>query len=112
MILLRLTAAIVHVQIEPAAWPRGNLERAMILHQLQHFPGRQLVVVVYGPSHNFHLEWVYNDADIDASKVAWARDMGNGANQELLSYFKDRRVWEVNGDASPPRLQSYEASPK
>jgi hypothetical protein len=112
MILLRLAAAIVHVQIEPAAWPRGNLERAMILHQLQHFPGRQLVVVVYGPSHNFHFEWVYNDADIDASKVAWARDMGNGANQELLSYFKDRRVWEVNADASPPRLQSYEASPK
>jgi hypothetical protein len=59
--------------------------------------------------HNFHHEWVYNDANIDAAKVAWARDMGNAANQELLAYFKDRHAWRVNGDASPPRLEPYEA---
>jgi hypothetical protein len=39
----------------------------------------------------------------------WARDMGSDANQELLRYFNDRRVWRVNGDTSPPRLESYEA---
>jgi len=106
MILLRVTAAMVHVQIE-AAWPRGNLKRATILRQLQHFPSQQLVIVVYGPGHNFDREWVYNDADIDAAKVAWARDMGTDGNQELLNYFKDRRVWRVNADAASPMLESY-----
>ena len=109
MILLRLTAAAVHVPIEHA-WPRGNLDRAMIVRQLQRFPREQLVFVDYGPRHNFDVEWVYNDADIDAAKVVWARDLGRDKNQELLSYFKDRRAWRVNGDDSPPQLEPYEAS--
>ena len=108
MIILRLTAVVAHVRIE-STWPKGDLERAMILHELQRLPGRQLVIVFYGPHHNFHQEWVYNDADIDAAKVVWARDLGSDANHELLSYFKHRRVWRVNGDASPPQLESYEA---
>jgi hypothetical protein len=107
MILLRVTAAIVHAQIEPA-WPRGNLERAMILRQLQQFPSQQLVIVAYGPGHNLYREWVYNDADIDAAKVAWARDMGTDGNQKLLGYFKDRRIWRIDADALRPHLESYE----
>lgn len=109
IILLRLTAAVVHAQIEPV-WPRGNLERAAIVRQLQHLPGQQLVIVVYDPDHNFDHEWVYNDADIDAAKVIWARDMGNDGNQELLNYFRDRRTWRVHADASPPRLEPYEVA--
>ncbi|HVR23859.1 MAG TPA: hypothetical protein VMU26_11095 [Candidatus Polarisedimenticolia bacterium] len=109
MILLRLIAVVLHVQIE-FAWPRGNLDRAMIVRQLQSLPGRQLVIMVYGPRHNFAREWVYNDADIDAAKVIWARDMGGDSNQELLTYFKDRRVWRVNADAASPMLQSYWAA--
>jgi hypothetical protein len=106
MILLRLTAATVHVQIEPA-WPAGDLERAMIVRQLESFQGQQLVIVVYGPGHTFYREWVYNDADIDVAKVVWARDMGRDSNQELLDFFKDRRVWRVNADAELPMLESY-----
>jgi hypothetical protein len=52
-------------------------------------------------------EWVYNDSDIDHSKVVWARDMGDRDNQELLRYFHDRTVWKIDGDQSPPRLQAY-----
>ncbi|HZW78879.1 MAG TPA: hypothetical protein VFF50_00290 [Candidatus Deferrimicrobiaceae bacterium] len=108
MILLRLVASLTHVPIEPA-WPRGNLARFTIQREVSKFPGKQLILVRYGPRHNFDREWVWNEADIDRSKVVWARDMGT-ANQELLSYFKDRQVWLVNGDASPPQLQAYEAS--
>lgn len=108
MILLRLAASMTHVQIEPV-WPRGNLARFTIQSEVSKFPGKQLILVSYGPRHNFDHEWVWNEADIDRSKVVWARDMG-AANQELLSYFKDRHVWRVNGDASPPQLQPYEAS--
>jgi hypothetical protein len=109
IILLRLTAVVVHTQIENV-WPRGNLERAGIVGELQHFPGKQLVIVSYAPLHNFDIEWVYNNSDIDAAKVVWARDLGNSANQELVDYFKNRRVWRVNADASPPQLKSYEPS--
>jgi hypothetical protein len=55
-------------------------------------------------------DWVYNEPDIDHAAIVWARDMGNTDNQELLNYFKDRRVWRINGDSSPPRLEPYEAS--
>jgi hypothetical protein len=109
MILLRLTAVVAHAQLENA-WPRGNLERARIMDQLQHLPEQQLVIVSYDPLHNFDIEWVYNNSDVDGAKVVWARDMGDNANQELLSYFRDRRVWRVNADASPPQLESYEPS--
>ena len=109
MILLRVSAAAVHVQIEPA-WPRGNLDRARVSSELAQLPGRQLVLVRYEPHHNVDWEWVWNAPDIDGSKVVWARDMGEAQNLELLNYFKDRRAWRINGDASPPQLEPYEAS--
>jgi hypothetical protein len=106
MVLLRVSAAAAHVPIEPA-WPRGNLDRAAVLRELQHLPGEQLVIVHYGPRHDVDWEWVYNAADIDQAKVIWARDMGVDKNQELLRYFATRRVWLLNGDDSPPRLSPY-----
>ncbi len=106
MVVLRVSAAAAHVQIEPA-WPRGNLDRAAVLRELQHLPGEQLVIVHYGPRHDVDWEWVYNAADIDHSKVIWARDMGDNKNQELLRYFPARRVWLLNGDDSPPKLSPY-----
>jgi hypothetical protein len=46
--------------------------------------------VRYLEGHDSHDEWVYNRADIDASAVVWARDMGEAKNQELLRYFTAR----------------------
>jgi hypothetical protein len=108
MIVLRVTAAAVHVQIEPA-WPRGNLDRAAVAARLASYPDQQLVLVRYGSHHDVDWEWVWNRAEIDQSKTVWARDMGDNVNQELLNYFKDRRVWRMNGDVSPPHLEPYEA---
>jgi hypothetical protein len=104
MILLRISAAAVHTQIEPA-WPRGNLDRVAISHQLDRAPGRHLVIVRYGPLHDVDWEWVYNAAEIDNAKIVWARDMGDGDNAELLRYFRDRQVWRLNGDQTPPELE-------
>jgi hypothetical protein len=104
MIALRVTALAVHAPIEPA-WPPGILTRAALERQLSRLPGKQLVIVSYGSHHNFHAEWVWNRADIDRSKVVWARDMGNDGNLELLNYFKDRTVWTINPDTSPPQAK-------
>jgi hypothetical protein len=106
MILLRVAAAGIHAGIEPT-WPRGNLERAAILRQLKQLPESSLVIVRYGPHHDFDREWVYNEADINAAKVVWARDMGTADNRELLEYFRNRKVWLVEGDSPVPQLQAY-----
>jgi hypothetical protein len=78
-----------------------------VLQTLQHSPGQHLAVVRYSKTHNFDHEWVYNSADIDASKVIWAREMDPQSNQELLHYFKNRHIWLIEPDQSPPRISPY-----
>ena len=104
IVVLRIGAITAGAQIEPR-WPRGNLERAALLKDLQGQPGQHLVIVSYGPSHDLDHDWVYNAADIDAAKVVWARDMGPAENAELLQYFRNRKVWRLNPDRVPPRLE-------
>jgi hypothetical protein len=106
MICLRVTAALTRTYVEPV-WPRGNLDRAALVRQLQKHPGPQLVIVGYGSHHDVDHEWVYNHADIDGSKIVWARDMGKEQNRELLRYFNARQVWFVHGDESGPELEPY-----
>ena len=67
MIVLRVAAVAARVPIEPT-WPRGNLERAAIVRELQDLPGQHLVIVRYRPDHDLDREWVYNAADIDGRK--------------------------------------------
>ncbi len=80
--------------------------RIAINRQLNAQPGRQLVFVRYGPQHQFQ-EWVHNAADIDGSRIVWARDLGLDENQKLLRYYPDRTAWLLEPDAHPPRLQPY-----
>jgi hypothetical protein len=80
--------------------------RIAIGRQLNSQPGRQLVFVRYGPQHRFE-EWVHNAADIDNSRIVWARDLGTGENQNLLRYYPDRTAWLLEPDAHPPLLRPY-----
>jgi len=82
--------------------------RAKLLAELGAIPGHHLVLVRYEPDHPLlSAEWVYNGADIDNSTVVWARDMGAYRNQELIRYFKDRQVWLLHADETPPILKTY-----
>jgi hypothetical protein len=85
------------------------LQRARLLKQLNQGKDRHLVLVTYGPNHSYHKEWVYNEADIDGSKVVWARDMGLKENCKLIEYFKDRKVWslEIDHDEAPIKLNHF-----
>jgi hypothetical protein len=85
----------------------GLRDKVVLQDRLEHLPGGQLVIVRYSPRHNVHEEWVYNDADIDAAKIVWARDMGSPENEMLLHYFRNRRVWVVEPDARPFRASEY-----
>ena len=79
--------------------------RATLLNDLQALPGNHLVIVRYSPRHRPYEEWVYNHADIDGSKIVFAREMSADENRSLLEYFKDRQVWLLEPDLSPPRLR-------
>ena len=106
MIALRVTAIAIHVPIE-APWPRGNLARAAVIRELSQLSGQQLVIVRYASGHDVNMEWVYNAADIDDSKVVWARDMGIERNRVLLAYFNNRTAWLLNVDSPPVRPELY-----
>jgi hypothetical protein len=95
-------------------WPSANgLERAGILDQLEHSPGKHLVFVRYSAGHNPGDEWVYNDADIDGARVVWARELDRASNARLMQYFADRRLWLVEpGPPSPPLIPYQDAKPR
>jgi hypothetical protein len=84
-----------------------GVARDNLVRQMDRLPGRHLVLVQYKPDHDATLEWVYNGAEIDNSKLIWARDLGPSQNQELLHYYRDRRVWLLEADNNPPKLLPY-----
>jgi hypothetical protein len=113
MLVARAAAPFAHASVGYSGirtWcseDRQNLDRARIMKQLENLPGEHLVIVRYAPDHDFILnEWVFNNADIDGSKVIWARDMG-AQNAELLEYFSRRKAWLLEPDNNPSRLSLY-----
>ncbi|MGI8959719.1 MAG: hypothetical protein ACR2IV_08180 [Bryobacteraceae bacterium] len=113
---LRLFAQPLHLRLDGDPWlswyggakPMGAA-RAELITELESQPGQQLAIVRYSPDHivTCYNDWVANAADIDGSKVVWARDMDPASNQELLAYFKDRKVWLVEPDFNPPKVSPY-----
>jgi len=91
-------------------WTVPTFGRAAIVQRLHALPGRHLVIVRYKPEHQVFYEWVYNDADIDSSQIVWAREMTPTQDAELIRYFKDRQVWLLEADDTPPRLTKYSAT--
>ena len=114
---VRVFAQPLH--LAPPEWPPSNwnftwygpehfgVERDQIEKRLENLPGPQLAIVRYSPDHNPLDEWVYNSADIDGSKVVWAREMDTADNLELVHYYGNRQVWLVEPDAIPARISPY-----
>jgi hypothetical protein len=113
MFMLRASAVPLHIslgggvapnwsQATPKGFGRNQLEQ-----QLQRLPQKQLVIVSYTNEHEPLQEWVYNDADIDNSKVVWAREMGGVQDEQLVRYFNDRQIWLLHADDKPLRLTPY-----
>ncbi len=113
MFVLRAAAGPLHIPVSGAIAPtwsqenRRSFGRAEVQEQLQRLPRKQLVIVSYTHLHEPLEEWVYNDADIDNSKVVWAREMGGVEDEKLVQYFTDRQIWLLKVDNKPPRLTPY-----
>ena len=116
-LLFVLRAAAVPLHLSPDAdWPPTwynakptYSERVRLQDELDKLLGNQLVLVRYAPgsSGESGYAWVYNDAEIDQSKVVWAWDLGETQNRDLLGYFKGRQVWIVRLDSLPLKLEPY-----
>jgi hypothetical protein len=85
----------------------GNPAKARILGMLDSMGGRHLVLVKPKADPDNVFQWIYNDADIDASKVVWARDLGPQENSALLGYFHDRTIWSLDPDVNPPQVVAW-----
>jgi len=85
--------------------------RTLIANALAQAPGEQLVFVHYYPQHIFQAEWVWNEADIDAARVVYARDLGPAENEKLRQYYPTRTAWLLEPDFRPPRLRPYPSAP-
>ena len=113
LVVLRVSAQPLGIELPGAhsltaygAAPLG-LARAQVLADLAKQPGGQLAMVRYSQDHDVLNEWVYNAADIDRSKVVWAREMDAPNNLALIDYFRDRTVWLVEPDFNPAKVTSY-----
>ena len=81
---------------------------AAVRKQLEQQPGRQLVFVRYSPAHSWRQEWVYNAADMDTSKIVWARDLDRAQNALVCRAYPDRKVWLLYEDQGKPQLTAYD----
>ena len=77
----------------------------LVRQELAAIPGPLLVFVHYSPTHIFQDEWVWNAADIDGSRIVFARDLGTQDDEQLKKYYPRRRVLWLEPDLSPPQLE-------
>ena len=108
LMMLRAASYIHHPPSMQEPWAR---QRATLAKQLQSTTEQHLVIVRYSEEHSPHDEWVYNAADIDHSKVVWAREIPGVDLKPLLDYFHDRTVWEVEPDSPRIELHAYRGTP-
>lgn len=86
--ILRVVPILIHYQRPQPAHARSVVEK-----QLLSDDQKDLVIVSYADDYPITRDWVYNAADIDASPIVWARDMGTEKNARLLEYFAGRKIW-------------------
>ena len=83
--------------------------RVDVIRNLESVPGNHLIFVRYSPHHYVHDEWVYNGADIEGSRIVWARELDQAQNQKLIEHFHDRKIWLLEADKYLSRPVPYTA---
>jgi hypothetical protein len=82
-------------------------QRSIVEQQLEGMQGQQLAIVRYSPDHDPIDEWVFNGADLDGSKVIWARAMDSESDQQLMRYYGGRQAWLIQPDDANAEVTPY-----
>jgi hypothetical protein len=85
-------------ELLPNEHPPTHIERARIVSQLERIPGQHLVFVHHQLWDRGAVSWIYNDPDLNHSRIIWAHDMGDAENEKLIRLYPNRRVWRVDKD--------------
>lgn len=95
LLLVIPVAAMIPTEV-PSKAPRWDVYRmAYLSTSAQHRQtmlsdatlNHSLILVRRPPGVAPSVEWVYNDADIDASPIVWAREMGPVTDRPLIEYY-------------------------
>jgi hypothetical protein len=107
VVLLVLARVAFYIWRPPPMQEAWSRTRANIVAQLDAAPNEHLVLVRYSADHIPHDEWVYNAADIDHSKIVWAREIPGMDLKPLFGYFQGRKIWLLEPDRVPVQLKPY-----
>jgi hypothetical protein len=81
--------------------------RIDVARRLAAVPGPLLVFVRYSATHIYQNEWVWNEADIDHSRIVFARDRGADEDEKLIQYYPQRQVLLLEPDPAIPLITQY-----
>jgi hypothetical protein len=116
MLLIRAVGPLAGMRLPqtmPITWCSPHLfdelSRAPVQAAIESNVGLQLALVRYRHDRIQPVDWVQNLADIDSQRVVWANDMGPQQNQELVEYFKGRKLWVIEPDKTPTKISPYPA---
>jgi len=99
-----------HKECDALSWTcTGDQSRTLSSKKLEAEQGKHLVMVRYNNDDlSVHDEWVFNGADIDGSKIVWARELDKTQNEKLFKYFNDRKVWLATTEDESLVFRPYE----
>ncbi len=80
-------------------------ERQALQRKLEADGERHLILVVYENLRS--PDWVYNGADLENSKVIWARSLSNASDQGLIDHFPGRKIWKLQAGTDGNSLQPW-----
>lgn len=89
----------------------NSRRRVDVYQQLAQIPGQLLVFVHYSSHHVYQIEWVWNAADIDGSRIVYARDLGPDEDKKLIRYYPNRKVLLLEPDVSTPEVSAFHLDP-
>jgi 4-amino-4-deoxy-L-arabinose transferase-like glycosyltransferase len=99
----QLIALLLFVGKQAVAPSTGKPLREDVEKRLRSLPGEHLVVVREKCSAD-NWGFVYNEAEIDAAKIVWARELGPDDDRRLFDYFRSRHRWLVTREAGKTTL--------
>jgi hypothetical protein len=105
--LLAILLFVAKHSVAPSVGPNA---REGVEARLTSLEGRHLVVVKEECS-PANWGFVYNDADVDASKIVWAKDLGPKDNAALLAYYRDRHIWLLEIERGEARIRPFSEGP-
>ena len=91
----------------PCCWLRPRSLHTTVADAVDHYEGKNLLIVDTGPNSPVGKDLVFNDADIDDEKTIWINDDPE-FNRLAIDRYPHRRIWRLGWlDSGAACLQSF-----